>query len=337
MRDDAVDTLKIIQYNVRKSRKKVMIEFMAQEEVRQVDVLALTEPWRNTQTGQGYSVSGGPFRVFDAGTLETRVSLLLSKRFTTERIRVITVKPYLVSIGLKVGIGEREKEVVIHATYNPPPASHTVEEVPEQLAAVKDALQAEQGEQILLGDFNLHHEKWGGRGLRERHKLADLLIDATESRGLDLLLEPGTITRDTIKEGERGLARERTTIDLAFGTDWIKDRLLRCGIRRDLHTGSDHLPVEATFALDTRQQGNAKPSRAWKKMDEKKFEKSLSEALGDLTNLGIGLTTSRRIDSFVGRLIESIQHDQGVHAGGKTQPPRQELLDTCLYRGGGKG
>ena len=103
-----------------------------------------------------------------------------------------------------MGMSEEEKEVVVHVAYNPPPASHAVEELPEQLAIVRNALQNEQGQQILLGDFNLHHEKWGGRDLMERYKLADELIDATESSDLDLLLKPGTITRDTIKEGERG-------------------------------------------------------------------------------------------------------------------------------------
>ena len=70
-----------------------MIEFMAQEEVRQADVVVVQEPWRNPFTDKGYNPSGGPFRLIDAGTKTTRTSIYLSRRFSSDRVKVIQVQP----------------------------------------------------------------------------------------------------------------------------------------------------------------------------------------------------------------------------------------------------
>ena len=163
MRGSQRGTLRIIQYNVWKSMGKVMIDFMADEEVRSADILVIQEPWRNRYDGKGYNPSGSPFRLIDAGTVDTRTSIYINKRIPTEDYGVIEVGQNLVSILLRLKVGGRTVETTIHSGYSPPPESHSIREVPDELSQILRAIER-QGEQILLGDFNLHHPYWGGRG-----------------------------------------------------------------------------------------------------------------------------------------------------------------------------
>ena len=59
---------------------------------------------------------------------------------------------------------------------------------------------------------------------------------------LELLLPPGSITFDD--------RRGRTTIDLVFGTPWVQERRIFCGVRSDLDHQSDHLPVVTTIMTE---------------------------------------------------------------------------------------
>ena len=41
------DKLIILQYNMRKSRKKIMIPLFENERIKEVDIIVLQEPWQN--------------------------------------------------------------------------------------------------------------------------------------------------------------------------------------------------------------------------------------------------------------------------------------------------
>lgn len=41
------DKLTILQYNMRKSRKEVMIPLFENEQIKEVDIIARQEPWQN--------------------------------------------------------------------------------------------------------------------------------------------------------------------------------------------------------------------------------------------------------------------------------------------------
>ena len=128
MRDGQEGSLRIIQYNAWKSANKVMIEFMTQERVRSADILAIQEPWRNPRDGTGYNPSGGPFKLIDAGTANTRVSIYLTRRFGDEDIEVITVEPDLITLAIHSrGEGDRDR-VLLYIVYNPPSESHSIRE-----------------------------------------------------------------------------------------------------------------------------------------------------------------------------------------------------------------
>jgi hypothetical protein len=57
-----------------------------------------------------------------------------------------------------------------------------------------------------------------------------------------------------------------TTIDLAFATDEITERLLCCQVADDLDFSSDHLPISTIFQAQM-PTSQTQPSRCWKDAD----------------------------------------------------------------------
>lgn len=317
--------LRIIQYNTWKSATKVMIEFMTQEEVRSADILAIQEPWRNPKNGRGYNPSGGPFRMIDAGTASTRVSVYLNRRIRDEDFEVLNVGSDLITIQLHLAKreGEREK-ILIHTAYNPPPESHAVRELSQQLLDITKVLDTETT-QILLGDFNLHHSVWGGPSSK-RHVLAETLLQATEEKGLSLLLPPGLITRDLIvNEGTQQERRQQTTVDLIFGSQVIAQRIITCDVRRDLGTGSDHLPIETRFALQIGSQGQGTHGWAWKNIDVEAFQRRLDYRASWLPQEA--LTGHVLVDEYTEALVNDIR----ASAFESTPRARRSLYDKAFW------
>lgn len=60
-------TLRILQYNVRKGRVRVMVPLLENEEVQNMDILAIQEPWHNTQNQSSYNPSSSPFHLIYKG------------------------------------------------------------------------------------------------------------------------------------------------------------------------------------------------------------------------------------------------------------------------------
>lgn len=319
--------LRIIQYNVWKSADKVMIEFMAREEVRSADILAIQEPWRNRRNGRGYNPSGGPFRMIDAGTGDTRVSVYLNRQIRDEDFEVLKVEPDLITIQLYLAAADREggrEKVLLHTAYNPPPESHTVREPSQQLQNIVKALDTEST-QILLGDFNLHHPVWGGC-TSKRHTLAGALLQATEEKGLSLLLPPGLITRDlTVNEGTRREHRRQTTIDLIFGSQTIAQRVVSCDVRRDLGTGSDHLPIETCLAIQPELRSQGTLGWAWKNIDIEAFQRRLDHRATVLPQEA--LTSKTQVNRYTDTLIDVIR----TSAFESTPRARRSLYDRAFW------
>ena len=191
------------------------------------------------------------------------------------------------------------------------------------------------GTQILVGDFNLHHPIWGGRASK-RHLLADKLIEATEEAGLISLLSTGSVTRElVVNEGTSRERTQRTTVDLVFGSQTIARRLIGCEVRRDLGTGSDHLPIETHFAFG-RVIGigtTAADKRAWKKTDIPTFLNLLETATE--SHFQRPLDTIEQIEEYVKDLVKAVRD-----ASFKTTPKVKEslydkglsYLDPAAYR-----
>jgi hypothetical protein len=78
----------------------------------------------------------------------------------------------------------------------------------------------------VVRDLNLHHPLWGGEGDSRQDSDANKLLQLIGDHEMELLLPLGSITFD-------GLHRQ-ATIDLSFGTPWVQERKVYCGVREDL-------------------------------------------------------------------------------------------------------
>ncbi len=94
-------------------------------------------------------------------------------------------------------------------------------------------------------------------------------------------------------------------IDLAFATQEVASRLVRCGIDRQLDCDSDHLPIETT--IDWRwQPATPTRKRLWAKTNPALLRQALRGRL-PATDNAEGLTNNRDIDAFVSSIIEALQ------------------------------
>ena len=148
--------------------------------------------------------------------------------------------------------------VHIHNLYSQPPGSLRTTTYESPIPKLAEALD-QPGEHLVLGDFNLHHPMWSGIQDPVQHDMADRLIDIAQQANLQLLTPSGTITWSA-----RG---SQSTIDLAFGSESITNRLLTCSVREDLDHGSDHWPVGIEIAI-TPPTTQHTPRRNWKGMDK---------------------------------------------------------------------
>ena len=128
-------------------------------------------------------------------------------------------------------------------------------------------------EQILLGDFNAWHTDWFGRDVAPTG-LARQLKEITEQRGLNLILEPGTITRppniDALDD------REGTTIDLVWGTQQVVEQVIHCDIVPELQNGSDHYPIHTSIAFQP-EPAEFREEWKYKEADWEAFQVALEE------------------------------------------------------------
>jgi endonuclease/exonuclease/phosphatase family metal-dependent hydrolase len=143
------------------------------------------------------------------------------------------------------------REIKLHNIYNPNQMAENRQSVLPQLRRVLDS--AQQADQILIGDFNLHYEMWGGSYIPRTEAEAEDLVEIMEDYNLINTLALGTITYE---ENNR-----RITIDFYLVTLGLVDRVIRYEVDRDLDHDSDHLPV-VTFLDVSVKQLSREPSRS---------------------------------------------------------------------------
>ncbi len=81
-------------------------------------------------------------------------------------------------------------------------------------------------EQLIVEDFNLHHSHWKDRRCFTRHTATDVLLDIVTNARLELLLEPGTITREAHNNRSSVWQRENTVHDTQMRDEnWSASRI----------------------------------------------------------------------------------------------------------------
>lgn len=235
-------TLKLLQYNVRKSRDTVMATLLRDPRILDYDVLAIQEPWRNPFMSTTHHPAKAHFHLCYPAATENgpaRVCFFVNKRLDSTTWQFEPHTGDVCSLHIRYDVGcQTQGRLHIHNIYNPGQATEDRNSV---LPLILTMLERDQpDDQMVVGDFNLHHRSWGGeRVVREDQEAEELRI-LMDCFGLTNTLHEGAVTYE-----ERGA---QSTIDLCWITLGLLDRLIKSTVDRGLDHDSDHFPI--TTMLD---------------------------------------------------------------------------------------
>jgi exonuclease III len=287
-------TLLILQYNVMRSRNKVMASLLRDDRIRDFDVIALQEPWKNSQYNTTHNPNSRLFELVYLDDAGTRTCFFVSKRIPTAQWTVTHHSPDLSTLIISCSGQGMEEIIHIHNVYNPPADTDET-----TIPLLREVLHKTTGDKhIVLGDFNLHHPHWSGDDSTRQHSEAEELLQLVLEHHMELLLPPGSVTFD-----ERGGA---TTIDLAFGTPWIQERKSYCGVPNDLDHQSDHLPI-ATTIMTTVTTSMPQERWQWQRTDEKTMNDTVRVCLPRQAPLGSPEAIDRRVQEIVAAITKAIK------------------------------
>ncbi|KAJ6436839.1 reverse transcriptase [Purpureocillium lavendulum] len=233
--------LTILQYNVRKSKDTVMATLLRDPRIREYDILAIQEPWKNAFSETTHHPTKDLFHLCYPATEEgepTRVCFFINKQLDHSKWHFKNAGKDLCTLILETN-AEGNSKIAIHNVYNPHRQQENRRSILPQLRREMQGLR--QGEQIVVGDFNLHQEHWGGSRVRRADDEADELLEIMDDFSL-------------------------------------VDRLIKCGIDEDINHDSDHLPIVTSLDITTTQL-QPKSRLKWKAIDKAAFSKTLRQQL----------------------------------------------------------
>ncbi|KAL6152343.1 hypothetical protein ACJQWK_05935 [Exserohilum turcicum] len=291
------NTLSILQYNVRKSRDIVMATLLRDPRIHEYDILAIQEPWRNPYMATTHHPAKDVFHLcYPVAADEegpARVCFFVNKRIDHNRWRFKEHSRDVCSLVIEPSRDQQEQQsVAIHNIYNAVGGGGPIGSTLVDVRAVLE--KHSSNEQILLGDFNLHHPLWGGQNVRHIDPQAEDLIAIIEDFDLSNTLAAGTITYEE--------AARQTTIDLCLVTVGLVDRMIRSEVDRDLDHDSDHLPISTVLNM-TVQSMQETTKRNWKRMNEKTYLEDLKATLPPLRRP----TTKLALDNYVRDVTTAIK------------------------------
>jgi exonuclease III len=151
--------LRILQYNVNHGKEATLIPLLQDPRIKEFDILAIQEPWRNPFITTGYCPSNANFYLVYPPEHLARVSLYVNKRLhpDTWTVTYQSADAQTVTIRYDQDNGEGKTTIAIHNIYNPPGSYNSQE--PGTLETLRKTLNdlTIKHEHVVLGDFNLHH------------------------------------------------------------------------------------------------------------------------------------------------------------------------------------
>jgi ribonuclease HI/exonuclease III len=315
--------LRLLQYNVQKSKKKVLIGLLQDKKATKYDIIAVQEPWRNQIDYATYNPRDSSFHVVDSRQKGSRTCIYVNKRIPTSSWSETIHSGDICSVRLRLTCEDQKERVInVHSIYSPSPSSRNDLTETEPLKLLPQVLSS-PGEHIALGDFNLHHPLWTGPSYPFQHRLADTLIEHMRNADLSLTLPKGTITRD-IQVGQHA---ERTTIDLAFASPNLATQVKHCRIAREVEQSSDHLPIETEFEWYYTST-TVQPRRAWDKLDPALFLSAFHSAITESDVTSIPLRSRDEIDQYIADVTHAINKGVEVSTPWRRPSPRAKSFWT---------
>ena len=261
-------TIKILQYNVARKRP-VMADLFANKEINDIDIIAVQEPWRNFDTLTIPQLDKERFElVYPSQYPQARVCFFINKRAELSSWKYKFHTGDLATVTVKTTDG---RKIRIHNIYNQKlddDQQPTLERLSEVLEGPTSGNEVIQDEQMIVGDFNLHHPAWGGVNSITDKKSSELL-DITESLSMDQLLPRGTATYTE---------NCSTTIDLVFATPGVTNSLIHCNVATELDAHSDHQPILTTIHAQLKRSRPAQ-IRLWRKTNPAVLQSSIIKSI----------------------------------------------------------
>ncbi len=222
----------ILQYNVHKFRKKMMITLLHEKKIKNYDILILQELWWFDENFRAYCSATVNFTLKNN---ENKICFYINKRIDSniwhstwhfKDVNMITLQTLINDTQIT------QKAIHIHEAYNLSLRDHKVIHEKESLWNIEKMLHMLK-ECVLVEDFNLHHFTWKRSFYLKQHLLSNDLIEMITNVNASLTLFQDMITRN--------YQRSQMIIDLIFTTDDIMNQLIRCKINEEMKNFSDHL------------------------------------------------------------------------------------------------
>ncbi|KAK9778919.1 putative Zinc knuckle [Seiridium cardinale] len=177
------------------------------------DIIAIQEPWRNPSSATTHHPAKDRFHLCYPSSEERGpaiVCFFINKKLDHSRWQFRESSRDLCTLSIETGEGA-QPPTVVHNIYNPSPRE---DDRSPTLQQQRKSLETHRhGEQIVVGDFNLHHELWGGSDIQAPDRETTELLDLMDDMNLISQLQPGTGRRPP--DDYRPLSRHLTSLHLA--------------------------------------------------------------------------------------------------------------------------
>lgn len=237
--------LNILQYNMRKS-DTLMKEFFTTEEVETLDIIICQEPYNRRDTRTTVHPLKAIFHLIYPDYDKPRTCIFVNKRIATNSWSTTITSGDLCSIHIR---NQDNNILHVHNVYNPVKGDNlsTLPILREELAKYGNE------EQLMLGDFNLHHPSWGGDNAKADPE-SDELIDIAGQYGMEQMLEERTPTYTE---------NAQTTIDLVYATQGAANSIILVSVDQQYDCHSDHQPIRATLNMTTTPEPRGNAGDVW--------------------------------------------------------------------------
>jgi exonuclease III len=293
--ENAPNEIRIVQYNCN-LRPKTTQSLLDDLDPYKYHIIALQEPYTERKPRTAHHKNYKHVRCPNVGPKGIGACFFISKTLPMQYWQESTFNEDLLSIRITL---ENNPPLWIHNIYHRGPFTKTTETSP--LLQELTNILTRPGKHVLLGDFNLHHQLWGGDQVTEPHALSEQLIQITLENNMVCATERGKHT--WAKKGKRP-----STLDLTFMDIEIADNcLLNCSIDDTLNHGSDHRPVVTTLHNLNIPPITPTLGRNYKKADWEKIREVCSQKYDWEKGGKLILRTKEEIDQEVGKIIKAIQ------------------------------
>ena len=311
--------LRILQYNVQKSRDVVLASLFQDQWITEYDVLAIQEPWRNPFVATSYHPLKAHFQLTYLEADDTRVCFYINKRIHASTWNVSFITKDLIAVEIIHPV--RHHKLSIINVYNEVGTS-TRQHLRELISTLNT-----DHEIIVLGEFNLHHSLWSSRQdqVSRRTGTAQPLLAIIEDLQLQLLTVPGTKTHRW-KDGE-------STIDLTFATEETASRTIYCQVDTSRDCDSDHLPIATAIAWEW-QLATPPRKRLWAKTNQSVLRDTVKKRLLNESD-DVEPRVEQGIDEQVRSIVTALQSGIDVSTPWSNPCPRsvsgfdEECKDIC--------